>query len=179
MSAQAIPSPPSDPPSAAIGSLVGDLENTVSTLEKHIVDMNYSGTDEFNVHTFPRHPFDDGTYQILHDLTERLEQLSNDLYSSEQERRTYGALTPQQQAARTQELEQMTEDAQADQTKQTEWQQGASARETAWAALPRELTAPGRCHESVNRCAKCGGRVKTINGIHRCWPCFRRNQDGH
>jgi hypothetical protein len=177
-SAKAIPSAPSDPASAAIGSLVGDLEKTVSALEKHTADMNYPGTDEFNAHTFPRHPFDDRAYQVLHDLAERLQQLSNDLYSAEQERRTYDALTPQQQAARTQELEQITEDAQADQTKQTEWQQGASARETAWAALPPELTAPGHCDESVSRCAKCGGRVETINGVHRCWRCFRRNQDG-
>lgn len=172
------PSPPSKPSSAAIGSLVCDLEGTIGALEKHVSDMNYPGTDEFNAHTFPRHAFDDNAYQVVHDLAERVQQLSDDLYSAEQERRGYAALTAQQQKARTAELEQVTKDTQADQAKQAEWQEGASAREAAWAALPPELTAPGRYHHSGGRCPNCGGRVETINGIHRCWACFRRGQDG-
>ena len=172
------PSRPSDTPSATIGSLVCDLERNINSLEKHVSDMNYLGTDEFDAHTFPRHPFDDNAYQGLHDLAERVQQLSDDLYSAEQERRSYGALTPQQQIARTEELEQLTADAQAEQGHQVEWQQGASARERAWAASPPELTAPGRYHDSVSRCGNCGGSVKTINGIRRCWACFRRGQNG-
>jgi hypothetical protein len=150
----------------------------ISALEKHVADMNYCGTDEFNVHTFSRHPFDNCLYQILYDLAERVQQLGNDLYSAEQERRSYASLTPEQQTARTEELEQETKEAQAEQRTRVKWQYGAAARETAWAALPPESTAPGRCDESVKRCAKCGGRVDTINGIRRCWTCFRRGQDG-
>lgn len=163
---------------AAIGSLVCDLAMITSALEKHVADMNYCGTDEFNAHTFSRHSFDNGTYQILYDLAERVQQLGNDLDSAEEERRSYASLTPGQQAARTHELEQATEDAQAEQRRRVGWKQGAAARETAWAALPPESTAPGRCSESMKRCAKCGGRVETINGIRRCWVCFRRGQDG-
>jgi hypothetical protein len=170
--------PPSEPAPVAIGSLVCDLAMIIDALEKHVADMNYRGTDEFNAHTFPRHPFDDSTYQIIYDLAERVQQLGNDLYSAEQERQSYASLTPEQQTARTQDLEQETEDAQAEQRTQVKWQQGAAARETAWAALPPESTAPGRCNESVKRCANCGGRVDTINGIRRCWICFRRGQDG-
>jgi hypothetical protein len=169
---------PSESTPVAIGSLVCDLAMIINALEKHMADMNYPGTDEFNAHTFARHPFDNGTYQILYDLAERVQQLGNDLYCTEQERRSYASLTPEQQTTRTQELEQATEDAQAEQRTRAEWQQGAAARETAWAALPPESTAPGRCSESVKRCAKCGGRVDTINGIRRCWACFRRGQDG-
>jgi hypothetical protein len=150
----------------------------ISALEKHVADMSYRGTDEFNAHTFPRHPFDSGTYQTIYDVAERVQQLGNDLYSAEQERRSYASLTTEQQTERTQDLEQATEDAQAEQRTRAQWQQGATARETAWAALPPESTAPGRCNESVKRCAKCGGRVDTINGIRRCWACFRRDQDG-
>ncbi|HUB58060.1 MAG TPA: hypothetical protein VMB04_23200, partial [Mycobacterium sp.] len=105
-------------------------------------------------------------------------RLGNDLYSAEQERRSYAALSPEQQTSRTQELEQATEEAQAKQRTRAEWQQGAVDRETAWAAMPPESTAPGRYHDSVKRCAKCGGRVETINGIRRCWVCFRRSQNG-
>lgn len=176
------PSPnPNDAPRgepATIGSLVCDLATIISALEKHAVDMNYRGTDEFNAHTFPRHPFDNGTYQAIYDLAERVQQLGNDLYSAEQERQSYDSLTSEEQTARTQDLEQATDDAQAEQRTRADWQQGAAARETAWAALPPESTAPGRCNESVKRCAKCGGRVDTINGIRRCWVCFRRGQDG-
>ncbi len=150
----------------------------ISALEKHVADMNYCGTDEFNAHSFPSHPFDDGAYQILYDLAERVQQLSNDLYSTEQERGSYAALTPAEQTERTHELKQATEDAKAEQRTRAEWQHSAAAREAAWAALPPESTAPGRCRESVKRCAKCGGRVDTINGIRRCWVCFRRGQDG-
>ena len=178
LSPKRTPSTPPAPSPAAIGSLVCDLEGTISTLEKHVSDMNYPGTDEFNAQTFPKHPFDGDAYQALHDLADRLQQLSDDLYSAEEERRSYAALTPQQQLARTEELEQATTDAQAYQANQAEWQEGASARERAWAALPPELTAPGRYHHSVSRCEKCGGRIETINGIHRCWACFRRRQDG-
>ena len=84
--------------------MVCDLATIIAALEKHVADMNYPGTDEFNVHTFPGHPFDDGVYQVLHDLAERVQQLSNDLYSTEQERRSYAALTRQQQTARTLEV---------------------------------------------------------------------------
>lgn len=171
-------SAPREPASVAIGSLVCDLAMIISALEKHVVGMNYPSTDEFNAHTFARHPFDNGTYQILYDLAERVQQLGNDLYSTEEERQSYAALTPAQQTERTQELEQAAEDAKAEQRTRAKWQQGAAARETAWAALPPESTAPGRCNESVKRCAKCGGRVDTINGIRRCWDCFRRGQDG-
>jgi hypothetical protein len=170
--------PRSEPAPVAIGSLVCDLAMLTSALERHVADMNYCGTDEFNAHTFPRHPFDDDTYEILYDLAERVQQLGNDLYSAEQERRSYASLTPEQQTARTQDLEQAAEHTQAEQRSRAEWQQGAAARETAWAALPPESTAPGRCNESVKRCAKCGGRVNTIDGIRRCWACFRRDQDG-
>jgi hypothetical protein len=169
---------PSEPASVAIGSLVCDLATIISALEKHVADMNYCGTDEFNVHTFPTHPFDNGTYEILCDLAERVQQLGNDLYSAEQERRSYASLTPEQQTVRTQELEQETKEAQAEQRTLAKWQHGAAARETAWAALPPESTAPGRCDDAVTRCAKCGGRIETINGIRRCWACFRRGQDG-
>jgi hypothetical protein len=171
-------SAPGEPGPVAIGTLVCDLATTLNALEKHVADMNYCGTDEFNAHTFPRHPFDNGTYQILYDLAERVQQLGNDLYSAEQERQSYAALTSAQQTVRTQELEQATEDAEAEQRTDAKWQQGAAARETAWAALPPESTAPGRCDESVKKCANCGGRVDTINGIRRCWACFRRGQDG-
>ncbi|MBV9321844.1 MAG: hypothetical protein JO106_18380 [Mycobacterium sp.] len=172
------PSAPSDPSSAGIGSLVCDLAKTINVLEKHVCDMTYPGTDEFNARTLPKHPFDDNAYQVLHDLAERVQQLSDDLYGAEQERRDYAALSPQQQLARTKELEHETKDAQADQAKLAEWQQGASARERAWAVLPPELTAPGRYHHAGGRCGNCGGRIETINGIHRCWACFRRGQDG-
>ncbi len=167
-----------DPAPAAIGSLVCDLAMIISALEKHVADMNYRGTDEFNAHTIRRHPFESGTYQILYELAERVQQLGNDLHSTEQERRNYAALTLEEQTSRTQELEQATEDAKAEQRTRAEWQQGAVARETAWAALPPESTAPGRYHELVKRCAKCGGRVDTIDGIRRCWVCFRRGQNG-
>jgi hypothetical protein len=169
---------PAQPGRAGIGTLVCDLATTLNALEKHMADMNYGGTDEFNAHTFSGHPFDNGVYQVLYDLAERVQQLGNDLYSAEQERQSYAALTAAQQTVRTQELEQATQDAQAEQRTDAKRQQGAAARETAWAALPPASTAPGRCDESVNNCANCGGRVETINGIRRCWACFRRGQDG-
>lgn len=97
----------------SIGSLISALERITSELEKHTADMNYTGTDEFNAHTFDRHPFDDDAYKVLHDLAHRLEAVSNDLYSAEDERQRYAALTPQQKKARTQELEDIAEDAQA------------------------------------------------------------------
>lgn len=112
------PATPADPSSVAIGSLVCDLETTIGALEKHVSDMNYPGTDEFNAHTFPTHPFDDNAYQELVHLAARVHQLSNDLYSAEQERRSYAALTPEQQTARTEELEQITKDAQVDRSQQ-------------------------------------------------------------
>ena len=163
---------------ATIGSLISALETITCELEKHIADMNYPGTDEFNVHTFHRHPFDDRAHEVLHDLTQRMEEVSNDLYSVEEERQSYEALTARQKKSRTVELEEIAHDAQASAGRDAEWEWGATARETAWAALPSELTAPGRCHESVNRCTECGGAVETINDIHRCWACFRRGQDG-
>jgi len=163
---------------ATIGSLISALEMITSELEKHTTDMNYPGTDEFNAHTFLRHPFDDSAYEVLHDLTERMEAVSNDLCSAEEERQSYAALTPRQQKARTQELGEIAKDAQASAAREAEWERGATAREIAWTALPPELTAPGRYHESVNRCGECSGPVETINDIHRCWTCFRRSQDG-
>jgi hypothetical protein len=107
-----------------------------------------------------------------------MQAVSNDLYSAEAECHSYAALTPRQKKARTRELEEMAEDAQASAGREAEWERVATARETAWAALPPELTAPRRYPESVKRCGECGGPVKTINGIHRCWACFRRSQDG-
>ena len=163
---------------ATIGSLVSELKRIISELEKHTSDMNYPGTDEFNAHTFPRHPFDNSAYKVLHDLAERMEQASNDLYSAEEERQSYAARTPRQKRARTHELEEMAEDAEASEGREAEWVRGAAAREATWAALPPESTAPGRRHESVKRCGECGGPVETINGIRRCWACFRRSQDG-
>jgi ADP-ribosylglycohydrolase len=158
--------------------LIGDLAATISALETHVAEMNYAGTDDFNAHTFASHRFQNGAYRVLHDLAHRVQQLSNDLDSAEQERRSYAALSPRQQTARTQQLEQATQDAEADQRSRAHWQQGATARETAWAALPPQSTAPGRYQESVKRCANCGGRVDTINGIRRCWDCYRRSQNG-
>ena len=72
----------------------------------------------------------------------------------------------------------MAHDAKAIAEQETEWKRGATARETAWTALPPEVTAPGRYNDSVKRCKECGGLVETINGIHRCWACFRRRQNG-
>jgi len=163
---------------ATIGSLISELRRIISELEKHTADINYAGTDEFDAHKFPSHPFDDSAYKVLHDLAERMEEVSNDLYGAAEERQSYAALTPRQKRARTLELEEIAEDAQASEGREAEWERGAAARETAWAALPPESTAPGRCDESVKRCGECGGPIETINGIHRCWACFRRSQDG-
>lgn len=110
---------------ATIGSLISESDRITSELEKHTADMNYPGTDEFNAHTFPRHPFDDSAYEVLHDLAERMEQVSNDLYSAEEERQSYAALTPQQKTARTQELEEIAEDAEASAGRETEWERAA------------------------------------------------------
>jgi hypothetical protein len=165
-------------PRATIGALISTLEAITSELEKHVVDMNYSGTDEFNVHTFGRHPFDDKAHDVIHDLAQRVEQVSNDLYSAQEERQTYAALTLQQKEARTLELEEMAEGAQADAAREAKFERSAAVREEAWAALAPELTAPGRYDGSVKQCGQCGGRVETINGIRRCWACYRRSQDG-
>jgi hypothetical protein len=67
------------PAPATIGSLISALNAITCELEKHTADMNYAGTDEFNVHTFHRHPFDGNAYEVLHGLTERIEGVSNDL----------------------------------------------------------------------------------------------------
>jgi hypothetical protein len=165
-------------PRETIESLISTLEAITSELEKHIAEMNYSGTDEFNVHTFARHPFDDKAHEVIHDLAQRIEQVSNDLYSAQEERHSYGALTVQQKEERTLELEEMAEDAQADAAREAESERSAAGRETAWAALPPELTAPGRYGDTVKRCGRCGGPVETINEIRRCWACFRRSQNG-
>jgi hypothetical protein len=161
-----------------IDSLISALQRITGELEKHTADMNYAGTDEFNVHTFSRHPFDDGAYDVLHDLTQRIEGVGDDLCGAEDERQSYAGLTPAQQSSRTAEFETMANDAQARAAKQAEWKRGTAAREAAWAELPPEVTAPGRCHDSVKRCKECGGLVETIDGVHRCWACFRRHQDG-
>ena len=158
--------------------MISALEIITGELEKHTADMNYAGTDEFNVHTFSRHPFDDTAYDVLHDLTQRIERISNDLCSAQDERQSYASLTPRQQKSRTAEFEEMAHDAKAIAEQETEWKRGATARETAWTALPPEVTAPGRYNDSVKRCKECGGLVETINGIHRCWACFRRRQNG-
>jgi hypothetical protein len=162
----------------SIDSLVSALERLTGELEKHTSDMNYTGTDEFNVHTFSRHPFDDSAYDVLQDLSQRIEGVSNDLLSAKDERQNYAALTPQQKTSRTAEFEEMAHEAQASADQETTWKRGATARETAWAALPPEVTAPGRCHDAVKSCKECGGPVETIDDIHRCWACFRRHQDG-
>jgi hypothetical protein len=161
-----------------IDSLISALERITGDLEKHTAAMNYAGTDEFNVHTFSHHPFDDGAYDVLHGLTQRIEGVGNDLCSAEDERHSYAALNSRQQRSRTAEFETMAHEAQMSAAQEAEWKRGAAARETAWAALPPELTAPGRCHASIKKCKECGGLVETINGIHRCWACFRRRQDG-
>jgi hypothetical protein len=158
--------------------LISALERITDELEKHTADMNYAGTDEFDVHTFSRHPFDDSAYDVLHDLSQRIEGVSNDLRCADDERRSYATLTSRQQESRTAEFEEMAHEAQASAQHEADWDRGATARETAWAALPPEVTAPGRCHDAVKRCKECGGVVETINGIHRCWACFRRHQDG-
>ena len=72
---------------ATIGSLIAALDAITGELEKHISDMNYPGTDEFNVHTFHRHPFADDAYEVLQDLTQRMAGVSNDLCGAEDERR--------------------------------------------------------------------------------------------
>ena len=50
----------------------------------------------------------------------------------------------------------------------------AAPGETAWAALPSEVTAPRPLprvrHQGVLRVR---GPVQTIGGVHRCWACFR------
>jgi hypothetical protein len=165
-------------PPATIGSLIATLEAITGELEKHTADMNYSGTDEFNVHTFARHPFDDTAYEVIHDLAQRMEQVSDDLYSVEEERESYVALTLQQKKARTLEFEEMAEDAQASAEREAEFERSAATREAAWAALPPELTAPGRYFDSAKNCPECGGPAETINGIRRCWACFRSSLDG-
>ncbi len=163
---------------ATIDTLISALETITDALEKHTAAMNYPGTDEFNVHTFGRHPFDDSACDALRGLSQRIEAVSNDLYGVEDERQSYEALTAGQQRSRTVEFEERAHDAQASSRRAVTWERGAPARETAWAALPSEMTAPGRCHESVMECAQCGGPMETIDAIHRCWACFRRGQNG-
>ena len=87
--------------------MISALERITGELEKHTADMNYAGTDEFNVHTFSRHPFDDSAYDVLQDLSQRIERISNDLCSAEDERQSYASLTPRQQESRTAEFEEM------------------------------------------------------------------------
>ena len=98
---------------ATIGSLISTLQTITSELEKHTAAMNYPGTDEFNVHTFVSHQFDRSASKVLHDLTQRLVEVSNDLYSAEEERQSFDALTLQQKKARTLEFEEIAQDAQA------------------------------------------------------------------
>jgi hypothetical protein len=166
------------PRHATIGLLIAALETTTAALEKHTAAMNYAGTDEFNVHTFGRHPFDDSAYEVLHDLAQRVDEVSNDLRSAEDERQIYAALTPRQQKSRTVEFEELAHDAQVSAVRDVKWARGATAREIAWAALPSEATAPGRYDDSVVGCPECGGAVETIGNVRRCWACFRRGQDG-
>ena len=98
--------------------------------------------------------------------------------SAEEERRDYTALTPGEQESRTAGFEELALQAQSSTEQAAEWNRGSTAREEAWAALPAEVTAPGRRTESVKSCNECGGLLETIDGIHRCWSCFRRGQDG-
>lgn len=158
--------------------MIAALDKITGALEKHTADMNYTGTDEFNVHTFSRHAFDDASYDVLHDLGQRIERIGDDLCSAEDERHSYADLTTRQQESRTAEFEELAQEARSGAEHEAEWRQGATARETAWAALPPKVTAPGRSNDSVHRCRDCGGIVETIDGIHRCWACFRRGQDG-
>ena len=104
--------------------MISALDTITRELEKHTADMNYTGTDEFNVHTFSRHPFDDTSYEVLHDLGQRIEQISNDLCSAEDERQSYAALTTQQQESRTAEFQELAHEAQAGAEHQAEWERG-------------------------------------------------------
>jgi hypothetical protein len=157
--------------------LISALERITGELETHIADMNYAGTDEFNVHTFSRHPFGEHAYDVLYDLNQRIERIKNDLFSAGEERRDFAALTPPQQESRTAEFEEMALQAESSTEQAAEWKRGSTARESAWAALPPRVTAPGRRTESVKSCNECGDLLETIDGIHRCWSCFRRGQN--
>ena len=99
------------PSPTPIASLIGHLLAAVTSLESHVTAMNYLGTDEFDANVMPGHPFDEKVWQELHALAGRVEQLSNDLYSADQERRCYSTLTSAQQSQRTQEFEQLADDA--------------------------------------------------------------------
>lgn len=165
---QAMSAPPCDPAPATIRALIADLDGIISALENHIADMSYPGTDVFNVHTFGRHPFADDAYRALHLFAERVEHVSNDLYSAGEERRGYATLSPEQQTARTRELEEMAGDARASQAKDAGSQRGAPSRETDGTASPPAATVPGRYPDPVHTCGECGDPVETINGIHRC-----------
>jgi hypothetical protein len=158
--------------------LISALARITADLEKHTADMNYAGTDEFNVHTFSRHPFDGSAYDVLHDLAQRIEGVSNDLRSADEEGQSYASLTTGQQETRTAEFEELSRDARASAKQDAEWKRDATSRETAWAALPPQVTAPGRYQRSVKQCVECGGPVETIDDIRRCWACFRRRQNG-
>ena len=94
--------------------------------------MNYTGTEEFNVHTFSRHPFGADTYDALHNLSRRIERVKNDLCSVDDERQEYQTLTLGQQESRTAEFEQLAQAA--------ECEHGS----TSWAALPPEVSGSDR-----------------------------------
>jgi hypothetical protein len=123
---------------AAIGSLISKLEMLTSELQTHTAAMNYTGTDEFNVHTFDRHEFDRDASKTLHDLSQRLEDVSNDLYSAEEERKSFATLTLPQKKARTLAFEEGSEDAQAGARRDAELEQDPTARQESWARMPPE-----------------------------------------
>ena len=129
---------------ATIDSLISALEKITGDLEKHTADMNYAGTEEFNVHTFSGHPFGAHTYDALHDLNRRIERVKNDLCSVEDERHTYAALTVGQQRSRTTEFEELAQDAQSSAEQPTDTKRASTDRSTAWAALPPEEAASDR-----------------------------------
>lgn len=123
-------------PGVTIDALISALEHITGELEKHTADMNYTGTEEFNVHTFSRHPFDKHTYDALHDLNRRLERVRNDLCSVDDERQDYDALTLGQQKSRTAEFEELAQAA--------EYEHGSASKATQWAALPPEESGSDR-----------------------------------
>ena len=119
-------------PGATINTLISALEKITGELEKHTADMNYTGTEEFNVHTFSRHPFGEDTYDALHNLNRRIERVKNDLCSVDDERQDFQTLTLGQQKSRTAEFEELAQAA------------DCADGSTSWAALPPEESATDR-----------------------------------
>ena len=116
------------PTAQPIDSLISALEAITGALEAHTAAMNYAGTDEFNIHTFGRHPFDDSACDALHELAARIEGVSNDLRSVDEERQSYDALAPRQQTSRTMEFEELSHDAQASSRQEVTSERGQDGR---------------------------------------------------